>query len=211
MLPNFSSIRYVILDLGGVILNIDYHRTIDAFQRLGFDRFEEQYSQMQQSGLFDDLETGRIDQAVFVSRIQSVLPNASEEAIIHAWNALLLNFPDGRIETVQRIADLYPTCLLSNTNAIHYEAFNGTLREQTDLTDIKNLFYKAYLSHEVGMRKPDLEIFRHVLQDADFTAEHTLFVDDSPQHLEGARQLGIQTYWFQADDSLEQLFVPVLA
>lgn len=207
---DFGSIDAVILDLGGVILNIDYQRTIDAFQALGFDDFDAQYSKMQQSGLFDDLEMGRIDQAAFVSRIQEVIPYAPDAEIISAWNALLGDFPEGRIETVERIAQRYSTCLLSNTNAIHYRAFSKTLEDQTGRKEIESLFQKAYLSHEVGMRKPDVEIFKHVLHDQGFVPERTLFVDDSPQHLVGAQSCGIQTYHMTDADSLENLFGSVL-
>jgi putative hydrolase of the HAD superfamily len=210
MKPDFGRINAVILDLGGVILNIDYQRTIDAFQALGFDDFDAQYSKMQQSGLFDDLETGRIDQAVFVQRIQTVIPHAEEAQIINAWNALLLDFPEGRIATVERIAARFPTSLLSNTNAIHYRAFSKTLEAQTGRAEIESLFVKAYLSHEVGMRKPDREIFMYVLNDQGLDAENTLFIDDSPQHLVGAQSCGIQTYHMTDGDSLEALFRPVL-
>ena len=40
----------VIFDLGGVILNIDYHKTIAAFQNLGIKDFDSMYGKMQQSG-----------------------------------------------------------------------------------------------------------------------------------------------------------------
>jgi FMN phosphatase YigB (HAD superfamily) len=206
----FQGIDAVILDLGGVILNIDYQLTINAFEALGFANFHAQYSQLQQSGLFDDLETGKMDPDRFVANIQAFIPHASATAIIKAWNALLLDFPEGRIETVQSIARRYPTFLLSNTNAIHYEAFNHTLFQQTGLNDIKPLFQKAYLSHEIHARKPDAKAFELILNEQGLKAKQVLFVDDSPQHIAAAQNLGIKAVHLVAPHTLEQLFAPVL-
>ncbi len=208
---NWKNVRAVILDLGGVILNIDYQLTIDAFHALGFKSFEEQYSKLQQSGLFDKLETGRISQFEFITAIQEHVPEVTADQIIHAWNALLLDFPEGRIDTIEQIARRWPTFLLSNTNEIHYEAFNQTFQSQTGRTDIKPLFQKAYLSNEIGMRKPDAEAFEIILQENDLEAKHVLFVDDSPQHVEGAKKLGIQGYHLVEPERLEDLFAAFLA
>lgn len=209
---NFDEIDFVLLDLGGVILDIDYQRTIDAFQALGFENFDLQYSQMKQSGLFDELETGKIDENEFVKRIQLVLPNTSHDAIVEAWNALLLDFPPGRILTVQAITNRFPTCLLSNTNEIHYRSFTQTFLKHvgTEHGSFKSLFKKAYLSHEIKCRKPDKEAFECVLFEQGWDPNRTLFVDDSPQHLVGAAACGLKTHWLNGADSLEKLFGPVL-
>ncbi|MEX2597214.1 MAG: HAD family phosphatase [Salibacteraceae bacterium] len=211
MLKSFNSIDAIILDLGGVILNIDYDLTIKAFKELGFRNFEEQYSQLQQSGLFDRLETGMISPDDFVSEIKRVLPKATNKEIIEAWNALLLDFPEGRIHTVIQIAEKRPTFLLSNTNAIHYKEFNKTFYRQTGLKDIKPLFKEAFLSHEIHLRKPDIRAFELILDKHELKAGRTFFVDDSPQHVEAAKRMGIQSYLMNKNDSLEQLLAPILA
>jgi putative hydrolase of the HAD superfamily len=79
----------IILDLGGVILDIDYGASVRAFQSLGFEDFDNQYSQARQSGIFDDLECGRIEPAEFRQWIRSRI-SVSEEAIDKAWNSMLL-------------------------------------------------------------------------------------------------------------------------
>lgn len=208
---DWNKINAVILDLGGVILNIDYQLTIDAYRTLGFKDFDQQYSKMQQSGLFDRLEKGLIHPDEYVAAVQSQLPHATPTQIIDAWNAMLLDFPEGRIQTVRSIGERWPIFLLSNTNAIHCQSFNETLRQQTGLTDIKPLFKRAYLSHEIGMRKPDAEAFEMILTEHQLSPEEVLFVDDSPQHIEGARKLGIQAHHLEDPERLEDLFGPFLA
>ncbi|MEQ9187742.1 MAG: HAD family phosphatase [Cryomorphaceae bacterium] len=207
---DWNKINAVILDLGGVILNIDYQLTIDAYRNLGFNDFDQQYSKMQQSGLFDRLEKGQIQPDDYVAAMQDHLPHATPTQIIEAWNAMLLDFPQGRVQTVRRIGERWPTFLLSNTNVIHYKSFTETLRKQTELSDIKPLFKRAYLSHEIGMRKPDAEVFQIILAENQLVPDEVLFVDDSPQHIEGARKLGIQAYHLEEPESLEDLFGPFL-
>ena len=68
------------------------------------------------------------------------------------------------------------------------------LQKNYNISSFSDCFEKVYLSYELNMRKPDLEIFQRVLAENHLDPEETLFIDDSPQHLEGAKKLGIQTY-----------------
>ena len=56
----------VIFDFGGVLIDIDYERTIDAFKALGISDFKALYSQAAQSALFNDIETGAISNEEFI-------------------------------------------------------------------------------------------------------------------------------------------------
>ena len=62
-------IRNIVFDLGGVLLNINYQLTEQAFVQLGIRNFAELYSQAEQSNLFNKLETGKIEPADFRSEI----------------------------------------------------------------------------------------------------------------------------------------------
>jgi putative hydrolase of the HAD superfamily len=50
------------------------------------------------------------------------------------------------------------------------------------------------------MRKPDTEIFRLVIEENGLLPDETLFIDDSPQHIEGARKAGLKTHWLKDND-----------
>ena len=70
-------------------------------------------------------------------------------------------------------------------------------------------FDRVYLSHRVGLRKPMKEIFQLVLDENSLKAEHTLFIDDSIQHIEGAKLLGIQTIHLKKGMTIEEdIFKP---
>jgi putative hydrolase of the HAD superfamily len=74
------------------------------------------------------------------------------------------------------------------------------------MKDNSDLFEKTYYSHLMGKRKPDAEIFEQVLRENNLNPAETLFIDDSPQHLETARKLGLQTYLMTAPDNIQDYF-----
>ena len=206
----WGKVEAVILDLGGVILDIDYHKTVEAFVNLDFDNFGELYSQLQQDGLFDQLETGAITGHEFIKRIQEEIPHRSALEIEAAWNAIILAFPEGRLETLNRIKKQYRSFLLSNTNEIHLKFFNSLLHTKHGHHNLGPFFNKLYLSHEIQLRKPNHEAFEIILEEQGLSADQVLFVDDSTQHIESARILGMQAYHLWDGETLEELFSPVL-
>ncbi len=186
-------IKAIIFDLGGVLLNIDYQRTIDAFKREGVTDFEHFFTQAAQVSLFDKLDKGLIDPDDFRNELRRLSGlRIGDEQIDRAWNAMLLDFPPGRIQMLQGVRQHYRTFLLSNTNAIHYPVYRESLQKEYGFSDLSELFEKQYLSYEMGMRKPDREIFTHVLNDQELLPEETLFIDDSLQHVHGARDAGLK-------------------
>jgi epoxide hydrolase-like predicted phosphatase len=204
-----NGIRHIIFDLGGVLLNINYQLTEQAFIKLGISDFPALYSQAQQSDLFDKFETGRVSQAEFLAVLQQLAGIPLTDAqIIDAWNAMLLDLPLRRLQLLQQLRAYHDLILLSNTNEIHETAFNKIVTEARGMS-LAAFFDKVYLSHRVGMRKPDTEIFQRILEENGFKPEHTLFIDDSIQHIEGAKSLGIQTIHMEPGMTIEDnIFLP---
>lgn len=190
----------IIFDFGGVILNLDYNLTIKAFKDLGVTDFEASYSQLNQTDIFDALERGEITPEEFRSSIRKALKtDISDVQIDHAWNAMLLDLPAERLQLLQQLGSDKRLALLSNTNAIHADFFEAEMKKQHGIANLDPFFEKVYYSFDVGMRKPETRIFELVLKERDFKAEETLFIDDSPQHIEGAKQVGLSTYHLRAD------------
>lgn len=205
-----KNVRHIIFDLGGVILNIDYSKTEQSFTDLGIKDFGTQFSQMQQNAFFDNWETGRIKRDQFIGELKNRIPvAASDQVIIDAWNAMLLDIPLRRLQILQQLQLHFDTFLLSNTNEIHEEAFNKTLKAQCGFNGMGVFFDKIYYSHHVGLRKPAKEIFELVLQQNNLSPERTLFIDDSMQHIEMARSLGLQTILMEKGMTMEEhIFKP---
>jgi glucose-1-phosphatase len=128
----------------------------------------------------------------------------SDTQIVDAWNAMLLHFPIRRLQILQQLRNYYDLYLLSNTNEIHEAAFNDILSREHGMPGLGVFFDRVYLSHRVGLRKPMPEIFEKVLHDNNLNATETLFIDDSPQHIEGAKKLGIQTIYLEKGMTIEK-------
>lgn len=205
-----QGIRHIIFDLGGVLLNIDYTRTEKAFIDLGISNFNELYSQLRQTTLFDDWEIGKISREDFLIRLLEIAPaGTTSEQVITAWNAMLLDFPLRRLQLLQQLRSHYDLLLLSNTNELHELAFNDILMRSHGLPGLGVMFDKVYYSHRIGMRKPDEKVFKYILEKNGFKAEQTLFIDDSPQHIEGAGAIGIQTIYLEKGMTIEEhIFLP---
>jgi putative hydrolase of the HAD superfamily len=195
------AIKNLIFDLGAVILNLDQDKTLRAFKRLGSDLDEINMG----STLFTDFETGKVDATYFVQALHTHLKgNASKEQIIHAWNAMLLDLPAHRIDLLKALKNKYKLYLLSNTNTIHIEA----LYKEHGHDIFEDIFEKIYLSHEIGLRKPNKNCYEFVLQDANMIGSETVFIDDNKGNIRGAEEAGINTIW--AKEPLDKWFLAEL-
>ena len=216
-----AELQNIIFDLGGVLLNIDYEKTSRAFHTLGFPAFENMYSQFTADRLFQKLETGAISEQDFYRiLIEARLReqggkedkretegggNIFPEEVKHAWNSMLLDWRTPSLHFLEKLGLKYRLFLLSNTNAIHMDQFNRSLKEQTGRDSIDGLFTKTYYSHLVNLRKPGEDIFEYILKDAGIVPAETLFVDDSANNIETAGKMGFRTHLLKAGELIEGL------
>ncbi len=202
-----ESIENIIFDLGGVILNIDYQLTENAFKSLGLKDFDSMYTQAAQSGLFDNYEKGDCSTPYFINALLDFLPpNTSANKVVAAWNAMILDFPIQNLELLQKLKSNYRIFLLSNTNDIHLQAVNRALNKVSKEKNLDPFFEKTYYSFEMGMRKPDAEIFSKVCLDNDLDVSKTLFIDDTERHILGAKSVGLNTHFLTRGKTISQLF-----
>jgi putative hydrolase of the HAD superfamily len=189
-----NKIHNVILDLGGVLFDVDYHRTLQAFRRLGVLDIDQRYGQLRQNHTFDALETGQITPKEFLDTVRNWIPEVylTDDMIIEAWNKMLIGLRPEVITFVEDLTKEYRLFLLSNTNAFHLPELR---RMVPHFPQFEALFERTYYSHEMGLRKPDKAIFEAVLSENDLLAEESLFVDDSPQHVEGALNAGLHSFY----------------
>ena len=190
---NMKNIQNILFDLGGVLLNINYQRTENAFAALGIPNFHEQYHQFFANPLFSALETGQTDEADFFLQLSKQTGvTLTEQQITQAWNAMLLDWRTESIALLPQLAKQYRLFLLSNTNAIHHNAFQESYTKQFNQSfDLH--FEAAYYSHLIQQRKPHDAAFQYVLNQHQLNAATTLFIDDSLPNIEAAAALGFQT------------------
>lgn len=189
------SVKNLIFDLGGVILDLSVDHTLQSFSRLSNmpkERVQEVY--VSERG-FLDYEKGMIDDVAFRDFVRKTFSiSAGDDAIDDCWNAMLRGLPTMKLELLMRLQNEFSVFLLSNTNAIHLHHINNImLPEGGHQKSLDDFFHKAYYSHRMGKRKPDAEIFEQVLEENHLIPEQTLFLDDYAINIEGAKALGIKT------------------
>jgi glucose-1-phosphatase len=203
-----ESIKNIIFDLGVVIINIDSDLTVRAMKNLGFNDFQESYNLFRQTDLFNKLEKGLISDSDFRNELRKHTKNhVADKDFDKAWSAMLLDFPKERIDLIKKLSTKYNVYLLSNTNAIHYNQYIKDFKNQYGF-EFNSLFKKAYYSFQLGMRKPDAEIFEFVLQDSNLNPFESVFIDDLEINIDVAGRMGINTMWInkeKGDDITEKL------
>ena len=108
-----KNIKIIIFDLGGVILNISYQNTIDSFKKLGVTNTENFYSKKTQSHIFNLIETGKITAEQFLSELKELTDNATITEVRSAWNSMLLDLPENRLDLLRSLKRKYKLFLLS--------------------------------------------------------------------------------------------------
>ncbi len=201
-----SKLNTIIFDLGGVIINLSIAATIEEFNKLSNKPFESIYTQLQQTPVFDLFDKGLINEAEFFNGLKVAMEvEPSDEQMLNAWNAMLLDFPLHRLELLKQLKGKYRLFLLSNTNETHIREFEARLLESRDYPNLEPFFEKVYYSCRMGMRKPDTEIFDYVLKENGLVPEETLFIDDTIIHVEGALKTGIKAHLLPKDKDVTEL------
>jgi putative hydrolase of the HAD superfamily len=191
----------IIFDFGDIFINLDKQATIDGLERLGLCSWNQDLDQLNIS-----FEKGQISRDAFLLGIQKQIPNATIDEILMAWNAVLLDFPLYRLEFLQLLSKKFRLFLLSNTDAIHIGHFEQ--REGASFYgDFYQCFEKVYFSYEMGMRKPDAEIYTTLINRHELSPKRTLFVDDKKDNTEAAKALGLHVWNLQVgkEDVIELL------
>ena len=201
-----KNIKNVVFDLGGVLLNLDLQRTIDAFKEAGFEDVEKQIRAFNHQGIFQQFEAGGITAEEFRNAIrENIQAPLTDEEIDDYWSRMLLDIPCEKLRLILELREKYMVYLLSNTNPIHWNhvckhAFNyHSFR-------VEDYFEETYLSYEMHDAKPNKSIFEKMLSEANLLPEETLFIDDSEANCQAAASLGIQVHHYRIGDDLKKIF-----
>lgn len=182
-------IKALIFDFGNVFLNLDLEKAIqDTFELLEIESLSDELLS------FNYLyEQGLITTEEFLEFYHDNFPKLSKQDLIDLWNSMLKDMPQHRLEFIQKLAaeKKYKLILLSNTNELH---INWVKEHIPTYESFKNCFDAFYLSHEIGLRKPDKAVFEFILSNNQLAAKDCLFIDDTKEHILGASKLGIHTW-----------------
>lgn len=201
-----KGIKNLIIDFGGVLIDLDRQRCIECFKKLELPDVEVILDLYHQQDFFHKYEKGLISSADFRDVIREKIGKPVADAQIDdAWNSFLVGIPHYKLDLLLRLRKDYVVYLLSNTNEIHWQwSCRNAFPYKT--FRVEDYFEHIYLSYEMQMAKPDAEIFQKVLGDTGISPSETLFIDDSEANCKTAEALGISTYTPKAGEDWSHFF-----
>ena len=189
-----NPIKNVVFDFGGVIIPIDYHQALKHCADLGLPHPEQLLDPYTQSGIFGDLESGKLSEEAFRKELSLM---AGRELSWQDCQYVFLGYfkalPPQNLEMLRRLrAAGYRLILLSNTNPFMMEwAMSDRFDGQGH--SLREYFDKAYLSYECGLMKPDPALFSLICHREAIQPSESLFVDDGEKNTHAASLLGFHT------------------
>jgi putative hydrolase of the HAD superfamily len=187
-----KKIKHIVFDLGGVIVTLDPHLTALKFSELSGKDINEILQYPTKHPIFNQYEKGEVDSASFRKEVCEILEVQADDATIDdCWNAMIIDIPKERLEWLKMLSETHQVSILSNTNEIHISYVDQLLQGHGHYS-FHPLVDIVYYSHKINMRKPDANIYQHVLDNSSYLPEETLFLDDNLENINAAVTLGIK-------------------
>jgi glucose-1-phosphatase len=192
-MKNAPNADFLIFDLGNVIIDIDYHRSLNLIKTLVPPSFHLRVDSFYITDFHKAYEKGLIDSPAFRDEVRSYFQQDwDDQKVDELWNSLLGKIPGERLDLVSKLKQNYQVGILSNTNEIHIEAVNKMLKSDFDMEGFEEFFDRVFYSHEMGLAKPSEEIYFQMLEELGVPAGRVVFFDDLEANVNGAASVGIQ-------------------
>ena len=187
------SIKNLLFDLGGVIMDIRKADCVEAFTRLGLKDAASYFGEYSQTGIFMQLERGDLTTDEFHAALRPNLPpDTTDGQIDRAFCRFLTGIPVHRLRELEELRKRYKVYLLSNTNPIMWNAdIESEFRK--DGHNREYYFDGMVTSFRANALKPEEKIFTYAERHLGIKPGETLFFDDSQTNLDAAARLGFQT------------------
>ena len=201
-----KNIETIIFDLGGVIIDLDSKSVIDQLQRYSDKTAKDIICLISQSQDLIDYEMGKMSDSDFCQAVNKLLHiELSQASFETIWNSFLGNIKQDKLRLMLALKDRFNLLILSNTNAIHQRSFDQLVGEQISSKIMSDMVHKAYYSHLLGLRKPDPNIYKRVIDLQNLNPTKTLFFDDRHENINMAQEFGIQAIQVEYSDQILDL------
>jgi HAD superfamily hydrolase (TIGR01509 family) len=201
---NAAPVKNVVFDLGGVLLEWNPAKILADFYP------DPERRRLLKESLFGHadwlaLDRGTLNEAQVLERAEQRTGRpAAELAALHAAMRESLHAKPDTVALLDRLhARGIPLYCLSNMSAAVY----SHLRLRHDFWD---RFRGIVISGEIQLLKPEPEIFTHLLERFGLEARETVFIDDIPANVEGARGVGMHAIQFTDAADCERQLQPLL-
>lgn len=176
-----------IFDLGNVIVDIDFKRVLGVWSSLSGTPLATLSERFTMGDVFQQHERGEVSDEEFAEALCGEMGiSLSFEQFSHGWQAVFVALRPEVIAIMQQLREQgHRVVVLSNTNRLHCNYWPQHYPEVASASDF------MYLSQDIGMRKPDAEIYHYVLGCENTTPDQVVFFDDHPDNVAAAQALGI--------------------
>ncbi|MCX7747790.1 MAG: HAD-IA family hydrolase [Clostridia bacterium] len=175
----------VLFDIGGVLVEVEGFSKIMNWMS-GIKHENELRNKWFSSPTMDDYHKGRISTECFIQKMTDEFGlSVDRDTFIKVYESYPKKLYEGAAELVRQMADKYTVASFSNNCALHWDKL---CREDK----MDQLFHKNFLSHYIGMQKPDREFYEYVLSHLNTDPNRILFFDDNQPNVDMAKELGIQ-------------------
>ena len=206
-MKNRPDVDFVIFDLGNVLIDIDYHHSMGLMKSVLSASLHDKVDNCYAAEFHKAFEKGQLSSDQFRQEFRNYFQtNWSDAEVDYYWNSLLGTIPTYRLELVRKLKAQYQVGILSNTNEIHIEAVYAQLQAQHGMDNFDPLFDWVFYSHEMGLAKPNQDIYQQLLLELGTTADRVLFFDDLKANVAGATSVGIQAIQVMGPHTLIDFF-----
>lgn len=189
-------IKVIIFDLGGVLFTNGTKQFIEMVSQ-GYGVEKEKIKEVMDGELGSLYREAKITRDEFWQKVIAALgiqanSDELEKAWIHGYELI-----EGTKDLVQELAKKYKVYFLSDN-----------VKERIDYISKRynflDWFEGGVFSHEVGIRKPNPQIYKLVLEKAQVNADEAVFIDDKPSLLIPAKEIGMLTFAFESPEKLRE-------
>jgi len=179
--------------MGGVLVDVHRDRAVCNFKAIGVHDADELIDAYHHKGLFFDFENGDIDTAGFCRLLSEYVGKPIPRVDIeNAWRSIIDPPLTYKLEYLKQLRKKYKLFLLTNNNPIIIDWASSP--DYTSSGSLSSYFDKFYISYQMKCMKPDLKIYRMLIEDAAIDPAETLFIDDSDRNIQAAKKSGMAVY-----------------
>jgi putative hydrolase of the HAD superfamily len=183
-----QAIKILLFDLGRVLVDFDHLRSAERIAAFCSKTPRQIYDLFFESSATIAFEAGKIAPDDFYLQVKQILDlKLSYASFEPIWNDIFFLSAKNRsvFGLVNNLRANYKTAMLSNINILHYEHLKKNF-------PVFGVFDKIFLSFQLGLIKPDKEIYNLVIQDLGVEPQEIFYIDDRPELVESAKSLGIR-------------------